>query len=49
MSRFDYKEWMRRTAEGYGFKTGDINYLFCDDDTVLDYNIRFHGTIITPI
>ena len=43
LSRFDYKEWIRRTAEGYGFKTGDINYLFCDDDTVLDYNIRFLG------
>ena len=43
LSRFDYKEWIRRTAEGYGFKTGDINYLFCDDDTVLDYNIRVLG------
>lgn len=43
LSRFDYKDWIVRTAMSHGCKTGNINYLFCDDETVIDYNRRFLG------
>ena len=41
LDRFDYKDWIVRTAMSHGCKTGNINYLFCDDETILDYNRRF--------
>lgn len=43
LSRFDYKDWIVRTAMSHGCKTGNINYLFCDDETIIDYNRRFLG------
>ncbi len=43
LSRFDYKDWIVRTAMSHGCKTGNINYLFCDDETIIDYNCRFLG------
>lgn len=43
LSRFDYKDWIVRTAMSHGYKTGNINYLFCDDETIIDYNRRFLG------
>ena len=27
----------------HGCKTGNINYLFCNDETIIDYNRRFLG------
>lgn len=43
LSRFDRKAWIRRTAGRLGFKVGEVNYLFCDDATVLEYNRRYLG------
>lgn len=43
LSRFDYKDWIVRTAMSHGCKTGNINYLFCNDETIIDYNRRFLG------
>ena len=43
LSLFDYKDWIVRTAMSHGCKTGNINYLFCDDETIIDYNRRFLG------
>ena len=43
LSRFDYKDWIMRTAMSHGCKTGNINYLFCNDETIIDYNRRFLG------
>lgn len=41
LSRFDYNEWISSVASSHGRNTGDINYLFSDDATMLDYNRRF--------
>ena len=35
--------WVRRVAESYGKILGDINYIFVDDETILDINRRFIG------
>lgn len=43
LSRFDYKDWIVRMAMSHGCKTGNINYLFCNDETIIDYNRRFLG------
>ncbi len=43
LSRFDYKDWIVRTTMSHGYKTGNINYLFCNDETIIDYNRRFLG------
>lgn len=35
--------WVRRVAADYGKVLGDINYIFVDDETILDINRRFIG------
>ena len=35
--------WVRRVAANYGKVVGDINYIFVDDETMLDINRRFIG------
>ena len=41
--RFDYCDWIERVAKIYGRVVGNVNYMFCDDPTILDYNRRFLG------
>ena len=36
-----YNNWIKRTIELEGEKTGDIQYIFCDDEYLLDINKRF--------
>ena len=36
-------QWIHRVAAGYDRVVGDINYIFVDDDTILDINRRFIG------
>jgi probable rRNA maturation factor len=43
LSRFDYNNWITRIVGKYGRELGDVNYMFCDDATILDYNRRFLG------
>lgn len=43
MSRLDYAAWIERVAASYGRVVGEVNYMFCDDATILDYNRRFLG------
>lgn len=43
LSCLDYEAWITRVAATHGRKTGDVNYMFCDDATILDYNRRFLG------
>ncbi len=43
LSRFDYRDWIGRVAASHGRVVGDVNYMFCDDPTILDYNRRFLG------
>lgn len=34
-------EWLSRVAEAHGKLLGPINYIFCDDDSILEVNRRF--------
>ena len=43
LSRFDYPDWIARVAASHGRVVGDVNYMFCDDATILDYNRRYLG------
>lgn len=33
--------WIRKVAETYGKKVGDISYIFCSDEKILEVNRRF--------
>ena len=35
--------WVRQVAKGYDKVVGDVNYIFVDDETILDINRRFIG------
>lgn len=35
--------WIREVAKDYGFVTGDITYIFCDDEKELAVNREFLG------
>lgn len=36
-------DWIRSVAKEYGKRTGDIGYLFCNDDKILAVNQQFLG------
>ncbi len=40
-------KWIDETIKNEGFETGDINYIFCDDDCLLEKNIKYlkHNTL----
>lgn len=33
--------WIRKVAETYGKKTGDISYIFCSDEKILEVNRQY--------
>ena len=35
------ERWIRTVAAGYGFATGDIAYIFCNDERILEVNRQF--------
>lgn len=35
------EKWIMRVAAAYNKKVGNINYLFCDDEEILDTNRKF--------
>lgn len=35
------ENWLRRVSAGYGFTLGDITYIFCDDNRILEVNRQF--------
>lgn len=35
------KNWIKLVAENYGKKIGDINYLFCTDEKILEVNNQY--------
>jgi len=41
--RRDTSAWIRRVAETYGKKVGEIGYLFCDDAHILQVNNEYLG------
>ena len=36
-----YKKWIERVISSEGKRLGEISYIFCDDDYLLDINRRF--------
>ena len=41
------KEWIENVITGEGFDVGEISYVFCDDDFLLQLNVEFlaHNTL----
>lgn len=37
----DTKNWIKLIADDYGKKIGDINYLFCSDEKILEVNNQY--------
>ena len=35
--------WIRRVAASYGKKVGEVGYLFCDDEKILEVNREYLG------
>ncbi|MCF6168642.1 rRNA maturation RNase YbeY [Lutibacter sp.] len=35
------KNWISTCIDSYGFKEGELNYIFCDDEYLLKLNIEF--------
>lgn len=35
------KNWIKSVAENYGKKVGDVNYLFCSDEKILEVNNQY--------
>ena len=33
--------WVKAVAETYGKKTGDISYIFCSDEKILEVNRQY--------
>ena len=42
-SKNKVKAWLRTVAAGYGCTIGDLNYIFCDDDYLLEINRQYLG------
>ena len=36
-----YQEWISRIIESEGFEEGEINYIFCDDEYLLNINNQY--------
>ena len=43
IKRRETTAWIRRVAESYGKRVGDIGYLFCDDEHILEVNRQYLG------
>lgn len=37
----DIKNWIKRVATSYGKIIGEVNYLFCTDDKILEVNTQY--------
>ncbi len=35
------KKWIKQVVESYDFKTGDLSYIFCSDEKILEVNRQF--------
>jgi rRNA maturation RNase YbeY len=41
--RRETSAWIRRVAATYGRRVGDVGYLFCDDEHILEVNRQYLG------
>ena len=39
--RRDTSAWIRRVAEQHGYSVGDVAYIFCDDEKILEVNRQY--------
>ncbi len=39
----DLAQWLRKVAAEYGYKVGNLTYILCDDDRILEVNRQFLG------
>ena len=35
------KEWIKQVASGFGKKVGDVSYIFCNDEKILEVNNQY--------
>ncbi len=50
LHRRETTKWLRRVAASYGRKLGDVAYVFCDDQKILEVNRQFlHHDYFTDI
>lgn len=42
-SKLLVKKWLKQVAAQNGYSVGDINYIFCSDDYLLDINKQYLG------
>ena len=48
--RRDTTAWIRRVAQTYGKRVGEVGYLFCDDEHILEVNRKYlHHDYYTDI
>ena len=42
-----FKRWLTELAKREGYRIGDINYIFCDDNYLLEINLKYlnHNTL----
>ncbi len=42
-----FSQWIEKCIEEYGFRLGELNYIFCDDAYLLKLNVEFldHDTL----
>ena len=43
IKRREMTAWIRRVADTYGKKVGEVGYLFCDDEHILEVNREYLG------
>ncbi len=41
--RRDTSAWIRRVAQSYGRRVGEVGYLFCNDEKILEVNREYLG------
>ncbi|MDR0332899.1 MAG: rRNA maturation RNase YbeY [Dysgonamonadaceae bacterium] len=41
IKRSDTKNWIKSVVLTYGKKVGDVNYIFCDDEKILEVNNQY--------
>ena len=39
----ELETWLRKVAAGYGYGVGDLTYILCDDEKILEVNRQFLG------
>ena len=41
IKKTEVKEWIKEVAKKYGKRVGDVSYIFCNDDKILEVNKQY--------